>query len=72
MTPTDRILFGLYEKDNFTLEYTDIAIITPYFVCGGGVRAVDHITMKNKMASDRKQKSWLVFARFKKNNCIIK
>ena len=53
MTSTDDF-FALYEKDNFTLEDTDIAAIAPYFVCEEGVRTVDHINIKTKMAADRK------------------
>ena len=36
----------LYESKNFTIYYTDIAAISPFFVCGGAVIAVDHINMK--------------------------
>ena len=59
MTSTDNF-FALYEKDNFTLEYTDIAAIALFIVCEEGVRAADHLNIKTKMAADRKQKSRLV------------
>ena len=36
-----------------SIAYTDIAVLSPEFVCGGGVMAVDHITIKNKMADYR-------------------
>ena len=43
----DRFCLSCFKKsNNFTINYTDIAAISPCFVCGGAVIAVDQINMK--------------------------
>ena len=54
MTLKDEILCELYEKDNFTTEYTDIAPVSLYIVYRG-VRADDYINMKSKMTADKRK-----------------
>ena len=50
----DEILFELYGNNNCTIDYTDIAAISPLFECGGEVMAVDYINMIYKMAAGGK------------------
>ena len=66
----DKILCELYEKDNFTTEYTDIAAVSLYYVYRG-IRADDYINMKSKMTAD-KEKSRLVFTRLFHNRLHYK
>ena len=63
MILNDKILFELYENNNFTIEYTDIAAIPPEFVRKGGAMAVDYINMIYKMVAGRKLKR-LVYGLF--------